>query len=135
MARPAQQPRPRHTTNLLRYGGHEVKFVGDGVLALFDDPDSALQCAGAVTSAVRNLGLEIRVGVHCGLVEMRDDDVAGMTIHIAARVMAAAGASQVLVTRTVRDLLLGTDTPLAPQGSHDLRAHDLFTGVERGRIV
>ena len=108
-------------TNLLRYGGHEVKFVGDGVLALFDDPESALQCAGAVTSAVRNLGLEIRIGVHCGLVEMRDDDVAGMTVHIAARVMAAADASQVLVTRTVRDLLLGTDTPLAPQGSHELK--------------
>jgi class 3 adenylate cyclase len=108
-------------TNLLRYGGHEVKFVGDGVLALFDDPESALQFAAAVTPSVRGLGLEIRVGVHSGLVEIRDDDVAGMTVHIAARVMAAAGPSQVLVTRTVRDLLLGTDAHLVPRGRHELK--------------
>jgi class 3 adenylate cyclase len=122
-------------TNLLRYGGHEVKFVGDGVLALFDDPDSALQCAGALTSAVRDLGLEIRVGVHSGLVEMRDDDVAGMAVHIAARVMAAASASQVLITRTVRDLLLGTDTQLAARGAYELKGipepMELFS-LERG---
>jgi class 3 adenylate cyclase len=108
-------------TNLLRYGGRVVKFLGDGVLALFDDPESALQCATAVTSAVRHLGLEIRVGVHSGVVEIRGDDVAGMTVHIAARVMAAASASEVLVTRTVRDLLLGTGPPLAPRGPHELK--------------
>jgi class 3 adenylate cyclase len=59
--------------------------------------------------------------VHSGLVELRDDDVAGMTVHIAARVMAAADASEVLVTRTVRDILLGTDAHLAPRGAHELR--------------
>lgn len=121
--------------NLLRYGGHEVKFIGDGVLALFDDPESALQCAAALTSTVRDLGVEIRVGVHSGLVEIHDDDVAGMAVHIAARVTAAAGASEVLVTRTVRDILLGTDTHFAHRGPHELKGVpeplELFS-LERG---
>ena len=104
-----------------RYGGQEVKFTGDGVLALFDDPQTALECAGALTIAVRDLGLEIRAGIHTGMVEMRGDDVGGMAVHVAARVLATAGASEVLVTRTVRDLLLGLDVKLESRGAYDLK--------------
>ncbi|HEV3127807.1 MAG TPA: adenylate/guanylate cyclase domain-containing protein [Solirubrobacteraceae bacterium] len=106
---------------LLRYGGREVNFLGDGVLALFEDPQAALECAAELTGAVRELGLEIRVGVHTGVVEVREADVAGMSIHIAARVMSAAGPSEVLVTRTVRDVMLGLDAELEPRGSHSLK--------------
>jgi class 3 adenylate cyclase len=104
-----------------RYGGQEVKFTGDGVLALFDDPHAALECASALTIAVRDLGLEIRAGIHTGMVEMRGDDVGGMAVHVAARVLATAGASEVLVTRTVRDLMLGLEVKLEPRGGYDLK--------------
>jgi class 3 adenylate cyclase len=108
-------------SHLLRYSGHEVDFIGDGVLVLFDDPTAALDCARDLTAAIRELGLEIRSGIHAGMVELRGDDVAGMAVHIAARVMAAADGSEVLVTRTVKDLLLGADTTLHPRGAHELK--------------
>jgi class 3 adenylate cyclase/alpha-beta hydrolase superfamily lysophospholipase len=108
-------------SQLLRYGGQEVDFAGDGLLALFDDPVAAVECARDLTGAVRELGVEIRAGIHSGLVEIRGDDVAGMGVHIAARVMGAAGASEVLVTRTVADLLLGADAPLEPRGAPELK--------------
>lgn len=108
-------------SHLLRHGGREIDFIGDGLLALFDDPASALECARDLISAVRELGVEIRAGIHTGLVEIRGDDVAGMGVHIAARVMAAADPSEVLVTRTVSDLLLGLDAALEPRGAHDLK--------------
>jgi class 3 adenylate cyclase len=95
---------------------------------LFDDPQTALECAGALTIAVRDLGLEIRAGIHTGMVEMRGDDVGGMAVHVAARVLATAGASEVLVTRTVRDLLLGLDVKLEP------RAYDLKGVPERTEL-
>jgi pimeloyl-ACP methyl ester carboxylesterase len=107
--------------HLLRHGGQEVSFTGDGLLALFDDPLSALDCAGDLIQAVREIGVEIRVGVHTGMVEIRGEDVAGMGVHIAARVMATAQASEVLVTRTVSDLMLGVDIPLEPRGVHALK--------------
>jgi class 3 adenylate cyclase len=108
-------------SHLLRYGGQEVSFMGDGVLALFGDPIAAIDCARALTATVRELGLEIRAGMHTGMVEIRGDDVAGMGVHIAARVMAVAGASEVLVTRTISDLLIGVDVNLEPRGAHELK--------------
>jgi class 3 adenylate cyclase len=108
-------------SQLLRYGGQEVNFMGDGLLALFDDPVAAIECAAELVSAVRELGIEIRAGIHTGMIEIRGDDVAGMGVHIAARVMGAAGPSEVMVTRTVSDLVLGSDTQLEPRGSHDLK--------------
>jgi class 3 adenylate cyclase len=106
---------------LVRFGGREVDFIGDGVLALFDDPVAAIECAAALVGAVKELGVEVRTGVHTGMVEIRGDDVAGLGVHLAARVMAAAGPSEVLVTRTVNDLLLGSTTQLEPRGPHELK--------------
>jgi class 3 adenylate cyclase len=108
-------------SHLVRYEGEEVQFTGDGMLALFADPTSALDCAEALTSATRQIGLEIRVGIHSGMIEVRGGDVAGMAVHIAARVMAAASASEVLITRTVRDLLVGADLQLQPRGPRDFK--------------
>ena len=106
---------------LHRYNGRYVNSTGDGVLALFDDPDTALDCARALTRGVRDLGLEIRVGAHTGVVEFRDDAVAGMAVNIAARVMAKADASEILVTQTMRDLLIGSSTRFEPRAVHSLK--------------
>jgi class 3 adenylate cyclase len=108
-------------SSLLRHGGHEVAFIGDGFLSLFDDPAAAIDCAAELVTDVRELGIEIRAGIHTGMVEVRGDDVAGMGVHIAARVMGAAGPSEVLITRTVGDLLLGSDTQLEPRGPRELK--------------
>jgi class 3 adenylate cyclase/alpha-beta hydrolase superfamily lysophospholipase len=108
-------------SSLLRHGGHEVAFIGDGFLSLFDDPTAAIDCAAELVTEVRELGIEIRAGIHTGMVEVRGDDVAGMGVHIAARVMGAAGPSEVLITRTVGDLLLGSDTQLEPRGPRELK--------------
>jgi class 3 adenylate cyclase len=108
-------------SQLLRHGGREIKFSGDGFLALFDDPVSALECARDLVGAVGELGVQIRVGVHTGMVEIRGDDVAGMGVHIAARVMGAAGPSEIWVTRTVNDLLLGLDVAFEPRGAQQLK--------------
>jgi len=106
---------------LLRYGGEELGHTGDGALVLFDDPLMALDSARALTQAVVELGLQIRAGLHAGVVEMREGGVAGITVHIAARVANAAGASEVLVTRTLRDLLLGLGVNLEPRGTHEFK--------------
>ncbi len=108
-------------SELLRHGGQEIDFMGDGVLALFNDPVGAIECAAALVRSVAEIGVEIRCGIHTGMVEIRGRDVAGMGVHVAARVMGAAGPSEVLVTRTVSELLMGTDTPLQPRGPHELK--------------
>ncbi len=108
-------------SHLLRFGGQKIKFTGDGVVAVWDDPLAALDCADSLSQAVRELGLEVRAGLHTSMIEKHGDDVAGMGVHIAARVMGAAGASEVLVTRTVSDLLLGTGPVLEPRGPHELK--------------
>ena len=93
---------------LERYRGRRVKSTGDGVLAVFDGPARAVRCAQALADAVAALGLEIRAGVHTGEAELRGDDVGGLAVHIAARVTALAGAGEVIVTRTVTDLVAGS---------------------------
>ena len=92
-------------------------FTGDGFLALFEDPLPALACAQHLCGAVRDIGLEIRAGMHTGRVELRRDDVAGMVVNVAARVLALANDSEVLVTRTVKDLLAGSGPTFASRGS------------------
>jgi class 3 adenylate cyclase len=106
---------------LARYRGHEVKTLGDGMLATFDGPARAIRCALAVTEAVRPLGIEVRVGLHTGEVELVDDDVAGIAVHIAARVGALAGTGEVLVSSTVKDLVAGSGIAFTERGEHELK--------------
>ena len=106
---------------LARHRGREVKMLGDGMLATFDGPARAIRCARAMTDAVRPLDIEVRVGLHTGEVELVGDDVAGIAVHIAARVGALAGASEVLVSGTVKDLVAGSGIGFADRGEHVLK--------------
>jgi class 3 adenylate cyclase len=106
---------------LERFGGREIKVVGDGFLATFDGPARAVRCAAAIRDEVRELGLEIRAGLHVGEVEILPDDIAGLAVHIGARVSALAGASQILVSSTIKDLVVGSDLGFDDQGSHELK--------------
>ena len=106
---------------LERYRGREVNTAGDGFLATFDGPGRAIECGGAIRDALRALGLEVRVGVHTGEIEIRGADVAGMAVHIGARVAALAGASEVLVSSTVKDLVAGSGMQFGDRGEHELK--------------
>ena len=99
---------------LRRFGGEEIKFTGDGFLALFDATDSAVDFSSAMISEVTALGVELRVGLHTGTLELRGGDVAGMAVNVAARLLGHATGSDIVLTRTVRDLLGGAHlmTPL-----------------------
>jgi class 3 adenylate cyclase len=91
-----------------RYRGQEVKTTGDGFLAAFDGPARSIRCARAIVEGSRRLGVRVRAGVHTGECELRGTDLAGIAVHVAARVTAAAGVDEVLVTSTVRDLVAGS---------------------------
>jgi class 3 adenylate cyclase len=104
-----------------RWRGREVKQLGDGFLASFDGPARAIRCAQAITQGVRQLGLEVRTGIHTGECERRGDDLAGMAVHIGARVVAAAAAGEILVSSTVRDLVVGSGIEFAPRGERELK--------------
>ncbi|HVD15460.1 MAG TPA: adenylate/guanylate cyclase domain-containing protein [Actinomycetota bacterium] len=104
-----------------RFGGRLIKSTGDGVLAAFDRPGRAIRCATALRDRLRGIGVEIRAGLHTGEVQFRGDDVGGIAVHIAARVMATAGPGEVLVSRTVHDLVTGSDYVLEDRGAHPLR--------------
>lgn len=106
---------------LTRYGGHLVKRTGDGVLATFDGPARAVQCAVAIRDALRQLGIDVRVGLHTGEVERRGDDVAGIAVHLAQRVQTNAQPGEVLVSRTVVDLVVGSDLHFVDRGEHELK--------------
>ena len=107
---------------LARHRGHEVKSLGDGVMATFDGPARAIRCGVALTDAVRPLGLDVRVGLHTGEIEVFDDeDVGGIAVHIAARVGALAGTSEVLVSSTVKDLVAGSGIGFTERGEHELK--------------
>jgi class 3 adenylate cyclase len=101
--------------------GRLVKSTGDGILALFDRPGRAIRCATGLRDRLRDSGVEIRAGVHTGEVQLRGDDVGGIAIHIAARVMATARPGEVLVSSTVHDLVVGSDYVLEDRGAHELR--------------
>jgi pimeloyl-ACP methyl ester carboxylesterase len=98
-----------------------VNTTGDGFLATFDGPARAIRCALAVSSASRQLGIEIRAGLHTGEIETRGRDVAGIAVHLAARVAALSAPSEVLVSRTVKDLVAGSDLVFDDRGSHSLK--------------
>jgi class 3 adenylate cyclase len=106
---------------LERFRGRQVKTTGDGTLAVFDGPARAVECARTLTESVRSLGLDIRAGLHTGEIETRGDDVAGVAVHIAARVSALAGAGEVLVSRTVTDLVVGSGIGFEDRGEHELK--------------
>jgi class 3 adenylate cyclase/esterase/lipase len=101
--------------------GRVVKTTGDGVLATFDGPARAVQCAQRIVDRVQGLGLSLRAGIHVGECELRGEDVSGIAVNIAARVMSEAGDNELLVTRTVKDLSLGSGLTFAPQGSRQLK--------------
>jgi class 3 adenylate cyclase len=101
--------------------GREIDTAGDGFFATFDGPARAVRCALAIGGAVRTLGLEIRAGCHTGEVELRGDDVAGIAVHIGARISALAGPSQVLVSSTVKELVAGSGLAFQDAGEHELK--------------
>jgi class 3 adenylate cyclase/tetratricopeptide (TPR) repeat protein len=106
---------------LSRFGGVAIKFIGDGTLSTFDGPGRAIDCACALREAVKTLGLEIRAGIHTGEIEVRGDDIGGISVHIGARVAALAGASEILVSQTVTDAVTGSGIQFAPRGAHELK--------------
>ena len=103
------------------FGGTLIKTTGDGVLATFDGPGRALRCAGAIRAAVLRLGLDVRSGLHTGEVERRGDDITGMAVVIARRICDLASAGEILVSRTVTDLVVGSGLTFAERGTHALK--------------
>ena len=106
---------------LERFRGREVNTTGDGFLATFDGPGRAIQCGCAMRDAVRALGIDIRVGLHTGEIEVRGNDIAGVAVHIAARVAQHAVAAEVLVSSTVKDLVAGSGIDFDDRGEHELK--------------
>jgi class 3 adenylate cyclase len=107
--------------HLDRFRGREIQTTGDGFLAIFDGPARAVRCATELADAVRTLGIEIRAGLHTGEVEVLDGSVGGIAVHIAARVMAAASQGGVVVSQTVKDLVVGSGIEFADRGSRSLK--------------
>jgi class 3 adenylate cyclase len=106
---------------LERHRGREVKRTGDGFLATFDGPARAIRCAASVAEAMGSLGLQIRAGLHTGELEVMDGDLGGLAVHIASRVMGAAGPNEVLVSGTVKDLVVGSGIDFEDRGERELR--------------
>lgn len=106
---------------LRRFRGQEIKTTGDGFLASFDGPARAIRCASAMVEATQGLGLEIRAGLHTGECQVRGSDLSGIAVHIASRVGSMAMAREVLVSRTVKDLVIGSGIEFADRGEHELK--------------
>ncbi|MFI5506156.1 adenylate/guanylate cyclase domain-containing protein [Mycobacterium sp. NPDC051804] len=104
-----------------RFRGREVNTSGDGFLATFDGPQRAIRCAMAIRDAVHALGIEVRAGLHTGEVEIRGDDIGGIAVHIGARVGALAGPNDVVVSSTLRDLVIGSGLHFDDRGTHQLK--------------
>lgn len=104
-----------------RCNGRYVNGTGDGLLAIFDSPGQAIRCAASMRDALRSIGLAVRTGIHAGEVEMRGDDIGGIAVHIAARVMTLGTAHQIVVSRTIRDLVTGSGFVFEAKGSHELK--------------
>ena len=107
--------------NLDRYRGNEINTTGDGFLATFDGPARALTCACAIRDEIRTIGIDIRAGVHTGEVERQGDDLAGIGVHITARVAGEASGGEVLASRTVKDLVAGSGIGFSDRGEHELK--------------
>jgi class 3 adenylate cyclase len=108
-------------SQLNRFRGREVNTSGDGFLAMFDGPQRAIRCAMAIRDAVQALGIEVRAGLHTGECEVRGDDIGGIAVHIGARVSALAGPNDVLVSSTLRDLVIGSGLEFEERGAHQLK--------------
>jgi class 3 adenylate cyclase len=108
-------------SQLARFRGREVNTSGDGFLAMFDGPQRAIRCAMAIRDAVQALGIQVRAGLHTGECEVRGDDIGGIGVHIGARVSALAGANEVLVSSTLRDLVIGSGLEFEDRGAHELK--------------
>ena len=106
---------------LAGHRGTEIDRTGDGFLVTFDGPARAVRCARDIAEEVRRLGIEVRAGCHTGEIELVDGGIRGIAVHIAARVMALAGASEVLVSSTVRDLVGGSGLSFEERGTHELK--------------
>jgi class 3 adenylate cyclase len=106
---------------LERFGGREANTAGDGFVATFVSPSRAIDCAEAIIDAVRPLGIQVRTGIHAGEIEMRGADVAGVAVHIGARVAAHAGESEILVSSTLRDIVAGSPRTVLDRGEHHLK--------------
>ena len=119
--------------HLDRNHGKEIKTTGDGFLACFGTPSEAIRCALDIAGSAKKLGIEVRAGLHSGECEWRGDDIAGVAVHVAARISAIAGPGQVLVSRTVSDLVDGSGLDFSEGGSHQLKGlpgnWDLFTAL------
>jgi class 3 adenylate cyclase len=106
---------------LNRFRGREVNSTGDGFLAMFDGPQRAIRCAMAIRNAVQALGIEVRAGLDTGECEVRGDDIGGIAVHIGARVSALAGPNEMLVSGTLRDLVIGSGLEFEDRGAHQLK--------------
>jgi class 3 adenylate cyclase len=106
---------------LTRFSGHQEKLTGDGILATFDGPARAIRCGGAIRDAARQIGLDVRVGIHTGEVDRRATELAGIAVHLTRRVCEAAQPGEVLVSRTVVDLVAGSGIAFDDRGEHDLK--------------
>jgi class 3 adenylate cyclase/pimeloyl-ACP methyl ester carboxylesterase len=108
-------------SQLARFRGREVNTSGDGFLAMFDGPQRAIRCAMAIRDAVQALGIQVRAGLHTGECEVRGNDIGGIGVHIGARVSALAGSNDVLVSSTLRDLVIGSGLEFEERGAHELK--------------
>ena len=106
---------------LERFRGREVNTAGDGFIATFDGPGRAIECACAIRDVVEALDIQVRIGLHTGEIELRGDDVAGLTVHIGARIASEAKAGEVLVSSTVKDLVVGSGIEFEDRGEHELK--------------
>lgn len=106
---------------LLRFGGREVDTAGDGFLVTFDSPSRAIECARAISESLKMLGIDVRAGIHTGEVELRGDDVAGLAVHIGARVSGLAGPGELLVSAAVPPLVAGSGIEFTDRGEHHLK--------------
>ena len=111
-------------TVLTQYRGREIVTTGDGFLAAFDGPARGIRCAQAILEALDGIGIPVRSGLHTGEVEVVGDDIAGIAVHIGARVAALAGPGEVLVSSTVRDLVAGSGIEFEDRGLHELKGLD-----------
>jgi class 3 adenylate cyclase len=104
-----------------RFGGREIKTTGDGLVATFDGPARAIRAAASIRDGVRELGLEIRAGLHTGEIEIQGSDIAGLAVHIAARILGLASPGEVVLSGTVRDLVVGSGFSFEDRGTHELK--------------
>jgi class 3 adenylate cyclase len=106
---------------LARFRGREIKSLGDGFLVTFEGPARAVRCASSIVESVYSLGIDVRIGLHTGEVELKDDDIGGIAVNIAARIAGIAGPGSTLVSSTVRDLVAGSGLRFEDRGRHALK--------------